>query len=276
MRSLFTYFPKGEEFSEAYSDRYLAINSFGNYKDITLCDIRRERGRVDYQLIYVSRGSLSVRDSRGEHTVGAGRVCLFRPDEPQLYRVKESPLSFSFIHFSGTEVARMLAFFTERVYAVGDFYEFERYCDRSRESFRADEVYRQMLYEGEFLALVAHLAGRVTVDEESRRAYERLLPAIRLMRSECEVRRQNSELALLTGFSEQHFLKLFKSVMGVTPQRYYVTLLLERSRHLLTTTDHSVGEVAALCGMEDSLYFSRFFKKHMGLSPREYRRKITE
>lgn len=273
---VFTYFPHGQGNSEAYSDRYLAINSFGSYEDLKHCDIRRPRGRVDYQLIYVRSGLLTVFDGKEEMAVGAGRICLFRPHEPQFYRLGESPLSFSFIHFTGTEAARLVAFFTERVYAVGDFYEFERYCDRSRESFRADEVYRQMLYEGEFLALVAHLAGRVTVDEESRRAYERLLPAIRLMRSECEVRRQNSELALLTGFSEQHFLKLFKSVMGVTPQRYYVTLLLERSRHLLTTTDHSVGEVAALCGMEDALYFSRFFKKHMGLSPREYRRKITE
>ncbi|MBQ2719016.1 MAG: helix-turn-helix domain-containing protein [Clostridia bacterium] len=273
---MFTYFPHGQGSSEVYSDRYLAINSFRSYEDLKHCDIRRPRGRVDYQLIYVRSGLLTVFDGKEEMAVGAGRICLFRPHEPQFYRLGESPLSFSFIHFTGTEAARLVAFFTERVYTVGDFYEFERYCDRSREHFRADDTYRQLLYEGELIALCARLSERVTVDEDLARAHDRMAPVLRLMRSECEVRRQNRELALLTGLSEQQFLKLFKSVTGTTPQRYYADLLIERSRHLLSTTDHTVGEVAALCGMEDTLYFSRFFKKHTGLSPREYRKRTAE
>ena len=38
----------------------------------------------------------------------------------------------------------------------------------------------------------------------------------------------------------------------------------------MENTDMNVTEIACTLGFEDALYFSRFFKKHTGLSPKKY------
>ncbi|MBE6740510.1 MAG: helix-turn-helix transcriptional regulator, partial [Ruminococcaceae bacterium] len=75
----------------------------------------------------------------------------------------------------------------------------------------------------------------------------------------------------LCGLSKDYFLKLFKNSMGITPQQYYIALAVDKGRYLLTNTSYSISEISLLCGIEDSFYFSRIFKKHTGLSPRDYR-----
>ncbi len=50
-------------------------------------------------------------------------------------------------------------------------------------------------------------------------------------------------------------------------------ILLEAKRHLLATTSQ-VKEIAYLLGYDDASYFTRFFKKHLGISPEEFRRRF--
>jgi AraC-like DNA-binding protein len=73
--------------------------------------------------------------------------------------------------------------------------------------------------------------------------------------------------------SKYYFIKLFKSATGATPQQYYMAMLMDKSKLLLSNTSHTVGEIATQCGIEDALYFSRLFKKHVGCSPSAYRSK---
>ena len=50
---------------------------------------------------------------------------------------------------------------------------------------------------------------------------------------------------------------------------------MEKARQLLLDTDMNIGEVAQTIRIEDSLYFSRLFKKHFGISPTAYRSNHT-
>lgn len=67
-------------------------------------------------------------------------------------------------------------------------------------------------------------------------------------------------------------MKLFKKTLGVSPQEYYAELIIDKSSNLLIDTDYNISEIAKLCGVEDALYFSRMFKKHMGVSQLTYRK----
>ena len=60
-------------------------------------------------------------------------------------------------------------------------------------------------------------------------------------------------------------------IMGVSPQQYLIDLRLRNARDLLISTDLSISEVARSVGYDDPLYFSRLYRKHYGLSPRESR-----
>ena len=47
------------------------------------------------------------------------------------------------------------------------------------------------------------------------------------------------------------------------------------ARELLTTTSLPIGEIAERCGYESNIYFSRQFKRKIGMTPTEYQNHIT-
>lgn len=82
-----------------------------------------------------------------------------------------------------------------------------------------------------------------------------------------------AEEIMKSGYSQDHFRRCFKYETGVTPLEYLTALRLNRAKKLLCATPYqSVDSIAAGCGFADVFYFSRVFKKHSGVSPREYRK----
>lgn len=70
--------------------------------------------------------------------------------------------------------------------------------------------------------------------------------------------------------SRTALFKMMKELTGMSLVEYVTALRIEYSTRLLRE-DKPIGEIAALCGYGDQYYFSRVFKKKMGISPREYR-----
>jgi AraC-like DNA-binding protein len=79
------------------------------------------------------------------------------------------------------------------------------------------------------------------------------------------------ELAREAGISVSHFSAIFKRRTGFAPINYFLRLKISNACRLLDTTSMEIKEVASAAGFEDPFYFSRFFKKIMGHSPRSYR-----
>lgn len=73
-----------------------------------------------------------------------------------------------------------------------------------------------------------------------------------------------------------HFSKLFKKKTGLTPTDWLNNLRLQKAFHLLKSTMLSISEIAYSIGIFDPLYFSRFFKKAVGCSPVEYRKRNSQ
>lgn len=46
---------------------------------------------------------------------------------------------------------------------------------------------------------------------------------------------------------------------------------MEKAKELLLNTPNKIIEIASFVGYNDPYYFSHSFKKHLGLSPKEYR-----
>lgn len=79
-------------------------------------------------------------------------------------------------------------------------------------------------------------------------------------------------LAELTHMSRSHIIELFKEHSGYTPIDYFIHLRVQKSCRLLDRTDMTINEVALNVGYEDPFYYSRIFKKVMGMSPTIYRK----
>lgn len=79
-------------------------------------------------------------------------------------------------------------------------------------------------------------------------------------------------LATSVNLSKFHFIKKYKDVTGTTPINHFIQLKIERACHLLDISSRTIAEVAFMVGYEDAYYFSRIFKKVMGISPTQYRK----
>lgn len=78
------------------------------------------------------------------------------------------------------------------------------------------------------------------------------------------------ELASRLGLSYDYFKELFKKRFGVSPVKFVTHLRIEKAKELLITNRYKVNEIAYMCGYENVYYFSKVFKEHTGVSPKNY------
>jgi AraC family transcriptional regulator len=83
----------------------------------------------------------------------------------------------------------------------------------------------------------------------------------------------NAALAKRVGLSESHFRRVFLDTVGTTPQRYVLTLRLERVHELLTGTDLSIARIAAECGFNSQSHMTYCFSAAFDLTPSKVRKK---
>ena len=90
------------------------------------------------------------------------------------------------------------------------------------------------------------------------------------MLENCSAPMDMEEVARLSGASSARFYQMFKRYTGLSPLKYMTTVRLNESLCMLANQASSVKEAAHAVGYSDELYFSRLFKKQMGISPTEY------
>lgn len=79
------------------------------------------------------------------------------------------------------------------------------------------------------------------------------------------------ELAKLSNLSLSSFKREFKAEFDDTPTNYINIKKVEKAKELLRITQMQISEIAYEVGFNDSLYFTRLFKKKTGISPTGYR-----
>jgi AraC family transcriptional regulator, arabinose operon regulatory protein len=82
-----------------------------------------------------------------------------------------------------------------------------------------------------------------------------------------------NELATLCGFSPSHYSMVFRKKTSRPPIEYFNNMKIQKACQMLDFTDDPIKVIASRLAFEDQFYFSRVFRKYMGISPVEYRKK---
>ena len=83
-----------------------------------------------------------------------------------------------------------------------------------------------------------------------------------------------TQMAQFLHMGTETFAKRFSADMGIAPRKFFERILADRTVKLLTGTDLSIKEIAEQLGFANEYYFSRFFKRHLGAAPTEFRRRM--
>ena len=84
-----------------------------------------------------------------------------------------------------------------------------------------------------------------------------------------------TDLAREVNLSAAHVSRLFSIETGIPPSEYLIRLRMEKARHLLLTSLLSVKEIMAMTGYGNRGHFLQHFKRYFGLTPSEYRRRVS-
>ena len=76
--------------------------------------------------------------------------------------------------------------------------------------------------------------------------------------------------------SRSQCCRIFKEIMNKTPNDYLVEYRINKSIDLLADSNKKITDVAYYCGFNGSSYFSETFKKVMGVTPRQYRKRLHD
>lgn len=102
----------------------------------------------------------------------------------------------------------------------------------------------------------------------------KLVEVVSLMEANIEEAIELDELASYVDLSRRQLERLFQKYLQCTPSKYYMKLRLFRARQLLKQTSMSIIDIAAACGFVSTPHFSKCYREHLGIPPREERRGI--
>lgn len=237
----------------------------GYYKNVAKpISVSRPEGRGDYQVLIPINGAMQI----DRKTVSVGEIFLYCPRSPQEYTYFEGDgTEYYWIHFYGREVDALCASLSlsTGIIKLGDSkQDAERLVKMTVRAFSDRYGYADECAAGLLRALLALIASPPSQSSP-------FTKAMKLLRDpSCDL--TVPELAKMYEMSEGHFIRSFKQYTGTSPNTFRISKRLEIATDMLTSTKMTIEQIAQASGYSDPLYFSRIFKKYIGISPKEYRK----
>ena len=258
----------------------LIVTSCGYYRlqNRPLLETKRPFGRADYQLVYIAEGKAHFYFDGVERVISKGNMVLFRPNEPQRYEYYgEEQTEAYWVHFTGKDVESILnahALTNElRVFFTGTSAEYQWLFNQMIRELQLCRVN----YENLLSVLLQHIFLLINrYLREENKAETEILNEIEYAThffNENYNRPINvEEYAKSRHMSACWFIRRFKQIVKMTPAQYIISLRLTNAKTLLGAKNYNVTETAYAVGYDNPLYFCRLFKKHVGVTPSEYKK----
>ncbi len=237
------------------------------------------RQHTYHSLWFISKGSGEFVINGVHHHAEPGKLFVITPG--MIYERKtdpDHPLEFYYIRFNFSvayeeneqwhyESSKEYKFPMEGMYTIQNPPELINLLDQLYQLWQrrgqSVNMLRKIVFQELLLAITddfrsQRIAGSSTLAIES---------TINYIVSHYKKKLTLEELANNAGLSVSHYSRLFKKYTGHSPIDYLTLLRMDRAKELLLLSDYKLKSIANSVGYEDEFYFSRIFKKIVGLSP---------
>lgn len=262
----------------------LYVTDIGYYPHAEGHFCQRKEPIAEHVLIYCVEGAGWYEVEGERFLVTANHFFVLPAGKPHTYGADESnPWTIYWVHFSGLHAT---------IYSAGALHPQEIKPNmRSRINYR-NQIFEEIfntLYNGysrESLRYVSSLLHYYLASMRYINFYRQtdkntandsmVAAAIHYMKENIEKHLTLDDLAKYTGYSLTHFSSLFKRQTGESPLTYFNRLKIEVSCQMLNETDMHINQICHKVGISDCYYFSRLFRRIIGVSPRTYRLRVND
>ena len=237
----------------------------------------RPNGRGDYQLLYIASGKGHFYMDGQERIISKGNMILFRPGVSQMYNLyaEDKPETY-WVHFTGSDVDLLLDYYqmpkNEYVFFTGtspDYQWLFRQMIQELQLMRVNyEDLMNMNLRHIFLIINRYLKEGSNIGTEMLDEVER---ATHYFHENYNKTIVIEDYAKEHGLTANWFTQSFKKVTKFTPMQYILSLRITNAMNMIDNTDYNMTQIAYAVGYDNSMYFSRVFKKHTGMTPTEYK-----
>lgn len=224
-----------------------------------------------YELeLYHQDGGVSVLNGR-EYPIRRGMLLIARPGDQ---RSTTLPFRNHFIKLGAVEPSfAQLLDGVAGVTTAPNEEECEKLFERISAWFLSDDPYNRAAASAEVLAILhmAHRQGGPGACAQPQEA-DVVTQARQYIDEHYQEEFSVDELARICHVSTPYLHRLFVSHMGVTPHSALLRRRLMAAKVLLINDPCPIAEVAWRCGFQSASYFSDCFRRHVGMSPMQFRR----
>lgn len=163
-----------------------------------------------------------------------------------------------------------------------DIYEFTKSCLRLPmpventhsliELVKSNNILDKLIFKSRVYEILSNYTVETEIDYKMVSAYMHYREVIEFVREHCSSELSIANVASGLGLNLNTLRLKFKSDFGFTLKHYIDLGVAEKAKELLLLTNKSLKDIAYELKFNDEFYFSRFFKKIVGVSPRQYRK----
>lgn len=251
------------------------VTAIGYYPHAAFHDRERKSGSNQYILLYCTAGTGTVKIKGKVYNLSPNYfIILPRNIAHQYFSTKDDPWTIYWVHFAGESADLLYSRYheleTEPIFSAYDesrIEKFEQIFNLLEESFemRNLEIVNISLFD--FISNFIY--GREI--NPPGLGSDKISDSISFMKKNIHLKYSVLQLAQQQNLSVTHYSRMFRTKTGNSPNQYFSELKVQKSCQYLYFTDRSIKEICAELGFDDPYYFSRLFKKLMGVSPAKYK-----
>lgn len=240
---------------------------------------RPQGAEQDHLLMCVGGHGYATIDGQETHLKAGELLIIPRDTQHTYWAADDDPWSIYWVHFLGDEAD----YYVDRVPRHGKPVPIS--VDVQSEAVRLFRYCINALYDGygsstliyasqamqHVLSLLLY-RNHSLPPEQGRKDWRSDIEAIfEYMHANLSEPLRLEDFANEAGLSISHFSELFRTQTGQSPMAYFIQLRMRLACRLLDLSNKPIKVVAIETGYSDPYYFSRVFKKAMGLAPEKYR-----
>ena len=150
--------------------------------------------------------------------------------------------------------------------------EIDKLCDARPQGYQL--AVKGWLFQFLYL-LISNQKNRDSVSKSKTKSLEKLKTILKYVEEHYAEAITIDEIASLSYYSKSHFMKFFKSHMGMGFIEYLNDYRLTIAARLLSTSDDSILQIASAVGFDNLSYFNRLFKRKFHDTPGHYRASLS-